>query len=145
MKSIEEELCGAMGLALGKQGEKIQAAVRVMDEERRRYGELLLLESSSEDRDDQQLVAVALRHNEARKRALKARWELLVHRQAVGFIMDNHRVVHSTFPIGEALPETRTAERDDDGNDAEANDGATSKKKVFGDQLDWWQRVGRWR
>ena len=94
---------------------------------------------------------IANQHNQYRKDAIKARWELLVHRQAVGFIINNHKFVHEKFPIADAIsiPES---EDDDDGNDDVPNKispQSTLKqkatKKTFGDQLDWWQRIGRWR
>ena len=79
-----------------------------------------------------------------------------MHRQAVGFTVDNHSVVHSTFPIGQALPSKIEDIRpksglldDEDGTKQTDADTTTSsnqpQKKVWGDQLSWWQRVGRWK
>ena len=103
LKTIEDELCGAIGKALGRQGEKIGFALSEMEKEFQRYEEFLRFRAWEE------ALMCAHRHNEARKRAIKARWELLVHRQAVGFTVNNHSVVHKTFPIREALPETIAA------------------------------------
>jgi hypothetical protein len=146
IKTIEDELCGAIGKALGKQGDKVLHAIREMKEEHVRYNECI------EHKQFDAALEFANRHNEARKRALKARWELLVHRQAVGFTVDNHSVVHATFPINDNLPDTLDAlERvyglcnslNETSNFESKSVDATPQK--FGDQLDWWKRIGRWK
>jgi hypothetical protein len=43
------------------------------------------------------------------------------------------------FPIDDALPEADQLEA------AENDSLQEEEKKKFGDQLDWWQRIGRWR
>lgn len=149
LKTIEDELCGAIGKALGRQGEKVLVAIREMKEERARYVEYI------QDSSFEEALQTAQRYNASRERAMKARWELLVHRQAVGFTVDNHSVVHSTFPIGQALPvkleEIRALDPPSDGGNSKQRsaDGPSSAeqpaKSAWGDQLSWWQRVGRWK
>ncbi len=151
LKTIEDELCGAIGKALGRQGEKVLNAMRLMNQQYTQYQECINTQSYDE------AIQAAERYNEARRKALTARWELLVHRQAVGFTVDNHSVVHSTFPIGEALPVTMNALNVSLGmNSTNSNHGgsndtkrqpsdASDEKKKYGDQLKWWQTVGRWR
>lgn len=141
IKTIEDELCGAIGKALGRQGEKILNAMREMNDHKLRYEELLSEELFHE------AINSANRHNEARERAIKARWELLVHRQAVGFTVGNHSYVHNAFRIPDALsveldeltPNNETMQ------EKTPLENVTLKKEKFGDQLDWWQRVGRWK
>lgn len=146
LKTIEDELCGAIGKALGRQGEKVLFAICEMKEEHAKY------EDCIRSRDFNAALKYADRYTQSRKRALKARWELLVHRQAVGFTTENHNVVHSTFPIWDALPCTLPALEESlrkrcslsansihpkiETNDAE-------KRRKIGDQLAWWQGVGR--
>jgi hypothetical protein len=149
LKTIEDELCGAIGKALGRQGEKVLFALTEMNEERIKYKECIQRQQLH------QAVEYANRHNEARKRALKARWELLVHRQAVGFTTDNHSVVHATFPIQDALPIDLAAVKEsllgvDNSSRARVINSKqksddTAQWQKFGDQLAWWQRVGRWK
>ena len=146
IKTIEDELCGAIGKALGKQGDKVLIAIRKMKEEQIQYIEHINNQSY------EQALQSALSYNEARKDAIKARWELLVHRQAVGFTVDNHSVVHSTFPIGLALPsKIEDIRSKTDGTITKQTNADTTtsseqpQKKVWGDQLSWWQRVGRWK
>jgi len=144
LKTIEDELCGAIGKALGRQGEKVLFAVREMKNQHAQYLEFIRVGAY------EAAMQSAQRHNDARKRAIKARWELLVHRQAVGFTVDNHRVVHQTFPITEALPikmDEIIAIASLDGGTKPASDGPSVEqdKKVWGDQLAWWQHVGRWK
>jgi len=147
LKTIEDELCGAIGKALGRQGEKVLFAIREMEEERSQYLHYLSI------RAYEGAVESANRYNDARRRAIKARWELLVHRQAVGFTVDNNSVVHTTFPIGEPLhveledTKPKDSARLDTGTCKTLDKSAVEQpaKKVWGDQLDWWQRVGRWR
>ena len=134
LKTIEDELRGTMGKALGKQGEKILRFVRAMGQERQRYDELL--EKVDTPLASKEVKNTVERYNELRKEAIKARWELLVHRQAVGFIVDNHNTVARHFPIGPPL-----SIGDSDNENGEAD----SKKQTFGTQTDWWQRIGRWR
>ena len=130
LKTLEDELKGTIGKALGKQGEKIQYYVRLMQQ-------------VFEDEDFVENNKRARKFNEYRKQAIQARWELTVHRQAAGFLVNNHTYVMKHYPIPEALPESET---DDDLSSVKQNT-ATSKTKTkqFGDQLDWWQRIGRWR
>ena len=142
LKTIEDELCGAIGKALGKQGDKVLFAIRNMVEEYENYNNCI------ESRRFNEALEFARRHNEARKRALKARWELLVHRQAVGFTVDNHTVVHETFPINGALPDSLDALEESHGlidtpDDKSASENLTKEK--FPDQLDWWRTRGRWK
>ena len=100
VKTIEDELKGTIGKALGKQGEKVMTYLKAMDQERQRY-ELLLQDHQI---TDQTVIETAQKYNEHRKKCLQARWELMVHRQAVGFIVGNHKYVVDTFPIGDPLP-----------------------------------------
>lgn len=140
LKTIEDELCQAIGKALGRQGEKVLSAIREMGEERARYLKCV------QDRCYDEAVDCAQRHNEARKRAVQARWELLVHRQAVGFTVDNHSVVHTTFPISDPLPIQDVATEGQGTDILEDSVGvAKPEQKVWSDQLSWWQRVGRWK
>ena len=142
LKTLEDELKGTIGAALGKQGEKILSTLRLMEEEKQKYYELL------EDHGPNCRVAIesAKQHNEYRQQCMKARWELIVHRQAVGFIVGNHKFVMEKFPIGDALPEDVVEDAVDDATDDESTTKTdfTAKRK-FGDQLDWWERVGRWK
>jgi len=146
VKTIEDELRGAMGKALGKQGEKILRFVKAMGQERKRYDELRADPHCSRSTDE--LERVVKRYNDIRSEALKARWELLVHRQAVGFIVDNHNTVANTFPIGDPL---RLEDDENLSPNEESGDGETTgnakeqERQQFGTQTDWWQRIGRWR
>jgi hypothetical protein len=55
----------------------------------------------------------------------------------------NHKFVTEKFPISEALP---VVEEDEFQNSDESTSSESKpEKKVFGDQLDWWEKVGRWR
>jgi len=127
---------------LGKQGDKILNAIREMKEYKLRYDQSISEESFHE------AVDVAHRYNEARERAIKARWELLVHRQAVGFTVGNHAYVHNAFRIPDALPvklDDLIPNNDDSMQQTIHSETVKPKKEKFGDQLDWWQRIGRWK
>lgn len=136
LKTVEDELKGTIGAALGKQGDKIRRATHQMELEWQRYQELCCAGN------DTDMSASATRYKEHRKAALTARWELMVHRQAAGFVVNNHKYVTDMYPIPAALSipiASATA--------CEARPRREEKltKKKFTDQLDWWQRVGRWR
>lgn len=139
LKTIEDELKGTIGKALGRQGQKVMMYRRAMEQERQRYVQL----HEEHEPTDRIVLDSAKKHNGYRKDCVQARWELLVHRQAVGFIVGNHKYVMENFPIGEELPEDPemlSALEDED-----AVRRKEEKRKKFSDQLDWWQRIGRWR
>ncbi len=140
LKTIEDELKGTIGKALGKQAQKIQMYSKLMDEERQKYEEVLQTETP----DLQKLNDHANTHNQWRKDCLQARWELIVHRQAVGFTVGNHKFVMEKFPIGDELPINEEL-LDHNGARSRHPNKNTSKPKKFTDQLDWWSRIGRWK
>ncbi len=150
LKTLEEEVRGTMGKALGKQGAKITKALTKMMEERRYYDGLVQQQQQQHDPSSLELEKCIQRHNQYRQEAITARWELMVHRQAVGFIVNNHTVVTEAFPIGDALPppslkleeEGKSSNETLHKNQERTN---TNTKQKFGDQLEWWQGVGRWR
>lgn len=132
IKTLEEELAQTIGQALGRQGEKIMTALASMNAEYQTYC------STSPPTD----VECAKRYNEHRKQAIDARWELMVHRQAAGFIIGNHEYVMKTFPIPPALPEGETPEKCAVPQERIVDVRSPTK---IPDQLDWWQRIGRRR
>jgi hypothetical protein len=136
VKTIEDELKATIGQALGRQGHKILTAVQGMADALADYEDLLQHEH---ERSDDDVQACVVRYNERRREAIQARWELIVHRQAAGFIVSNHKYVMDNYPIAEALSADSTKQADT------KNKKEEPPRKVFGDQLDWWQRIGRWR
>ncbi len=175
LKTLEDELKGTMGKALGKQGEKVLYYLQKMNEEREKYVTILLrmgvqieyndrgkgkdLDLSTQldekhveglsEKHKQEIYHIVQSHNQNRKDAMKARWELLVHRQAVGFITNNHRFVNEKFPIPEniVLPNGFG-----DWESIKGDDRLNSSNRIrepvtrnFGDQLHWWESIGRWR
>ena len=88
VKSMEDELMGTMGAALGKQADKITQHLQQMDIQKTKYDDLC----QQTEPCLLKLKEIAIQHNEFREAAKTARWELLVHRQAVGFIINNHNV-----------------------------------------------------
>jgi len=172
LKTMEDELKGTMGKALGKQGDKVLNHLKKVHEQKQKYEmmmkESLILCSTSEDgevkhaSDDMnahdvsklsettkmEIVTTIQDHNRFREDAIQARWKLLVHRQAVGFITQNHRFVHEKFPIPEKLDMPNgIGEYAIDGNckTKTAARNIEPVKRNFGDQLDWWERIGRWK
>jgi hypothetical protein len=91
-----------------------------MELERKQYQQLLLSTLDGHVQQQQhnppppstslqlvQLQQCIKRYNQYRQDAIHARWELLVHRQAAGFIVHNHEYVMKHYPIPAAfvLPE----------------------------------------
>jgi hypothetical protein len=99
------------------------------------------------------LEDIAAKYNELREHALKSRWELTVHRQAAGFIVNNYKDVAEHHPIGAKLTVDKPVQVDSsvtsvaglDGSTVEGTAAQNPEEKKFGDQLDWWQEIGRWR
>jgi hypothetical protein len=169
LKTLEDELKSTIGQALRKQADKIMYEVANMEREYESYVKILQDArcSASSDHDyspdspesprshpsqdtRRRLDEVVERYNGHRSRALQARWELIVHRQAAGFLVNNHNVVTQTFPIKSALRQP-CWEADSPGNEL-ALDGVEQESRRLDesaaripDQLDWWQRIGRWR
>ena len=135
VKSIEDELKGTIGQALGKQGQKVLSFMLRIEQERRKYEEL-----REQQAPVSKIIACAKEYNLFRKQGIQARWELLVHRQAAGFLVNNHKVIMEKYPFGDALPE----ELVEDGDGSEEKEPAP-KLEQFTDQLEWWQNFGRWK
>ena len=169
LKTLEDELKSTIGQALRKQADKILYEAAHMEREYESYVKILqdARRSASSDRDcspessesirirpcqetRRRLDEVVEKYNGHRSRALQARWELIVHRQAAGFLVNNHNVVTQTFPIKNALPEpcwegeSPESELASNGIEQEPSRHEESGTRIP-DQLDWWQRIGRWR
>ena len=137
IKTVEDELKSTIGKALGRQGEKLLRAMRLMEQEFKNHNSLLARHSS--DSQNPEVIESARTCNEYRSQALEARWELTVHRQAIGFIVNNHNYVTEQYPIGPALPVPDKS--------PPPNEKASSHRNstLLNDQFSWWERVGRWR
>mmetsp|Transcript_23839 Transcript_23839/g.30029 ORF Transcript_23839/g.30029 Transcript_23839/m.30029 type:complete len:259 (+) Transcript_23839:102-878(+) len=186
LKTLEDELRGTMGKALGKQGQKILLSLQRVEDERTKYVDLMF-SNATENRDKTEnidenpvhnregntnqnelfenvsfqsmpsmtkanLVRIIKAYNKHRKDAEKARWELTVHRQAVGFIVGNHKFVQQKFPIPEPLTlpydfdmSLLNSDNITDQSSKTLNGGKEAVVRNFGTQLDWWEKIGRWR
>jgi hypothetical protein len=148
---------GSIGSALGKQSGKIMNYTLLMEKELEKYHDLVQKQQQTGNLSDGTIAAdtaaleeIAAKYNELREHALKSRWELTVHRQAAGFIVNNYQDVDKYHPIGAKLTVDKSAVRVDGGAGADGSitERAAAQKpeeKKFGDQLDWWQEIGRWR
>ncbi len=202
LKTLEDELRGTMGKALGKQGQKVVNSLLELDKVRIKYYKYMLSlemseESSGSVRDGNgnstknefnrvtqeggggggesnnelkiqnisfkflptstqtKIVQLILAFNKHRNDATQARWELTVHRQAVGFIVNNHKFVQDKFPIPPPLSLPFDFDQSLISNKSyapynneviqEQSIGKEAVSRNFGDQLDWWEKIGRWR
>jgi hypothetical protein len=151
LKTIEDELKGTIGKALGRQGWKIVFAIQQMEKELQVYNDLLAANSSNTNANFQEeIMKSAQKYNEYRKQALQARWELTVQRQAAGFIVNNHNFVTEQYPIKAALNMSDENDKENVSGERKSTQmplpSSENESKVkFTDQLQWWERVGRWR
>jgi len=147
LKTLEDEIKGTMGKALGKQAQKVMSAILSMQQERELYRRLIS-SSSSSSYPKQDLSQCIQRHNHFREKAKTARWELIVHRQAVGFIIDNHKIVCDKFPVPPPLSFPHeldpTYSSSQVTKDFSSPDQQETPDNYYG-QLRWWQRIGRWK
>ncbi|GKY91919.1 hypothetical protein MPSEU_000163500 [Mayamaea pseudoterrestris] len=157
LQSLAHELQSAIGGALGKQGRKVVSAIRVLEEQLQKYHQLV--EQVNDERDSvstetlTELRNCIQAYNTARKQALTARWELMVHRQAAGFVVNNHSIVSETFPIPGPLNESdvissmtsNRASRGEPNVKGPLPILEQQQQKHLDGQLDWWQRIGRWK
>lgn len=91
--SLEEEIIEEMAYALTRSADKINVALLELDVLRRDYDQA----GSAAERK-----RLAEAFNEKRREAMRARWELMVHREALGFL--RHDGMEEDFPIPPALP-----------------------------------------
>jgi len=100
IEKLEEEVLEEIAGALGRTAAKTDYAFFVMDRAER------LLDAASHPREQNRL---AREFNQARLNAEKARRELMIHRQAVGFTIGNQKSVEKKW----ALPPPRRIVVDD--------------------------------
>jgi hypothetical protein len=136
LKTLEDELQGAIGSALGKQGQKLLGLLNELGEAYSKYEEACTSKPNS-------MEQTANNYNTIRKLAIQARWELMVHRQAAGFLVQNHQYVTKAYPIPEAIVIKETDKSDASLQEMSAKSAEPVKK--WTDQLDWWERIGRWK
>ncbi|QDG53597.1 hypothetical protein FIV42_23485 [Persicimonas caeni] len=86
--TLEKEIIEEMAYALTKSGDKINVALLELDVLRRDY------DNAS---DPAERARLADGFNEKRREAMRARWELMVHREALGFL--RHDGIEEDFPI----------------------------------------------
>ena len=176
---------GTIGKALGRQGEKVTYALKLMKKEYHHYQQFLLIQEDEENKIRKgttlpkspsikqysnsnlknsnvtstpnvfsTMKQSVERYNQYRKDAIQARWELMVHRQAIGCIVNNQQYVMEHYPIPEAIILPIQYSSNCTNNKDHPDSGSSSvqqqpqqpiKKKKFTDQLDWWQTIGRWK
>jgi hypothetical protein len=87
LRRVQAEIAGEKAAALGRAGERLEAAMREVTAWARRV---------RETPDAAARPAMALAYEEARARALEARLTLLIQREALG--LRRHAVVDQQFP-----------------------------------------------
>ena len=92
VETIEEELAEEMAQALGRTTSKCDYQFALLDRERKAY------EAAA---DPEQRAEAAEAFEKQRLACVKARQDLLIHRQALGFKTKNHDVVDKFYPITE--------------------------------------------
>lgn len=80
------------------------------------------------------------RYASLRADAEKARWELLIQRQACGFNTSAHSVVESNFPIPKRLCLQDLMELEVEGGGKALDDEPEKPAHNFVGQKDWWDR-----
>ena len=95
---LEEELQEEMAVALGKTGDKCGYYFTLMTHAYEDYKRIsnpqIKCEGNLEDR-----IIAAKTVNALRIKAEGARRDLIIHRQAIGFYWNNHRIVEEKFPL----------------------------------------------
>ena len=93
-ESILAEIRGETAAALGRAGRKLQSALVALHTVAERFHAL--------DYDDPDRLELSIEHRARRHEALRARWELEVHREAIGLL--RHDDLYELYPIPEPLP-----------------------------------------
>jgi hypothetical protein len=84
---LEKEILGEKAAALGRAGEKLEAALAETAE---------LGQALDHEADPTRRVALLAKYDDARRRAATARMMLLIQREAIG--LRHHRTVDQKFP-----------------------------------------------
>ncbi|MFI5329312.1 MAG: hypothetical protein ACHQ7H_23975 [Candidatus Rokuibacteriota bacterium] len=84
---LEKEILGEKAAALGRAGEKLEAALAETAE---------LGQALDREADPTRRVALLAKYDDARRRAATARMMLLIQREAIG--LRHHRTVDQKFP-----------------------------------------------
>jgi hypothetical protein len=87
MRRVEDEIRAEKAAALGRAGERLEAALADLSE---------IARAVAEARDDGRRDEIRAAYRAARERARTARLYLLIQREAVG--LRSHRVVEQQFP-----------------------------------------------
>ena len=95
-EQLEREIVQEMAAALGRTAEKVAAALADLDAAR------TAVDASTSE--EERVVAIA-RFNQRRSAALRARHELVIHREAIGIRRND--VLESVYPIPAPLDVTR--------------------------------------
>mmetsp|Transcript_7495 Transcript_7495/g.9784 ORF Transcript_7495/g.9784 Transcript_7495/m.9784 type:complete len:127 (+) Transcript_7495:333-713(+) len=94
---LQDEVQEEMAAALGRTGYKLLDALKQLEEAQAELNEHLAESKGKEN--ESQLAEFVNKYNSCREAAVSARWELLIHRQAVGFRFQNQKYVETKYPI----------------------------------------------
>ncbi|HEU4532783.1 MAG TPA: hypothetical protein VFS00_01650 [Polyangiaceae bacterium] len=90
---LEQEIASEMAAALGQSEEKLLVALLEVERAGLKLGRA---------RPGAEYDALADRFNELRRDALRRRWELQIHREALGFL--RNQVLEELYPVPPAVP-----------------------------------------
>ena len=98
------ELQEEMAVALGKTGDKCVYYFKLLDRAHEEY----LIKTDGDEKHcyslEERIVAVQT-FNVIRQEADAARRNLIIHRQAIGFYWNNHKIIENQFPLPPKLKE----------------------------------------
>ncbi|GBG34454.1 Hypothetical Protein FCC1311_106782 [Hondaea fermentalgiana] len=104
--SLQQEVQEEIAAALGRTGSKLLSAMKEMQKAQDAYetqaAAFLRLKSTGRQpsfEDKHRLLLAARDFNGKLQAAENARTALIVHRQAVGFVYQNHKIVKRTYPL----------------------------------------------
>ena len=101
LAKLEEELQEEMAVALGKTGDKCVYYFKLLDRAHEEY----LMKKDEKHCSLEERVVAAQTFNVIRQEADAARRNLIIHRQAIGFYWNNHKIIENQFPLPPKLKE----------------------------------------
>jgi len=105
VEKLEEELVEEMARALANTAAKVNYNFAKLD---------LCAKKMNQARNDHERLLSAREFNTQRDLCFKARQDLLIHRQALGFKTQNHRAVEAMYPLPPKVSMMHEEEEDDD-------------------------------
>eukprot|EP00924_Labyrinthula_sp_SR-Ha-C_P013495 snap_masked-scaffold_5-processed-gene-4.14-mRNA-1 protein AED:1.00 eAED:1.00 QI:0/0/0/0/1/1/2/0/217 len=99
LKLLEDELVEEVAASLGRSGDKLKLSFQEMHEAHNEVLEFLNSNDLNCPVIKRELNVLIGKYSTKRSQAEVARWELIIHRQSIGFRYKNVEIIEKTYPL----------------------------------------------